>query len=191
MTKRRKRIEIESVRDAAIDDARATKAMSCLYHLMTIARNQIDIGTWIRKGGLDLEDLHDALSTGGSHPVLKRWKQRRTANRPPPDARDQHTRRLIYYLLIALCRAGLTKTAARAMVSKALARDMPTSEQTLEHWEREERPLTAAEDEHIVAAALDRCGHDHELLVLHFVGLIQARRDPFVDFISYFGKPEH
>lgn len=183
MTKRRKRrVEVESAREAAIADARAIKAQFCLYNLMTVARSQADSITWIEEGGQELEDLYDALVAGTDHPLLRKWKRLRSANRPPPDARERHLRRFVYLLQVALTSAGLPKNAARELAVEALASDVPTiTTQALEHWAREEGPLTD-DDKQVINNVLERCGHEHKALAAYFVGLIQARINPFVRF---------
>ena len=181
--------EIEEARQAAMDKGRAQKAFVCLYNLILVAKSQVDIATWLNEGGQDLEDFFDALRTGADHPLLRQWEECRSPNRPPPDTRERHTRRLVHLMCIALERAQLGKRAARALAAKKLAKALPdVSDVAIRYWQRQEPPLTEI-DEQVIANALDRCGHVHEQLTIYFVGLIQARRDPFVRFIPE--KPEH
>ena len=175
--------EIEEARQAAMDEGRAQKAFLCLFNLLTVAKTQCDIGTWLNEGAQDLEDFFDALRTGADHPLLGQWKRRRSANRPPPDTREQHTRRLVHLMCVALERAQLGKAEARKLAAKKLARVLPdVSDVAIRYWQRQEPPLTEL-DERVIANALNRCGPNHELLADHFIGFLQARRDPFVRFV--------
>jgi len=152
---------------------RADKALVCLYNLITAAKNQADIATWLNESGQDLEDFFDALRTGADHPILRRWKARRATHRQPPDTREQHTRRLVLLMCTALKRAQLLKGGVHKFAAKKLAQVLPNvSDDAIRQWERGEAPLAEA-DEQVIANAIERCDRDHERLAIYFVKLIQ------------------
>jgi len=165
--------DIEEARQAAMDKGRADKALVCLYNLITAAKNQADIATWLNESGQDLEDFFDALRTGADHPILRRWKARRATHRQPPDTREQHTRRLVLLMCTALKRAQLLKGGVHKFAAKKLAQVLPNvSDDAIRQWERGEAPLAEA-DEQVIANAIERCDRDHERLAIYFVKLIQ------------------
>jgi hypothetical protein len=107
-----------------IQEARALLARKCLWGLLAAAKPQVDVATWCKEGGLEAEDLLDAIDSGRPHPLLRSWEERKAteaANRPAPSRRELHARRLSVLLCTALKRAGLDKQQARRQVSRLLA----------------------------------------------------------------------
>jgi hypothetical protein len=107
-----------------IEKARALLALKLSESLDT-AKTQVDVATWCKEGGLEAEDLLDAIESGRPHPLLRLWEERKAtvwANRPAPSRRELHARRLAVLLCTALeRRAGLNKQQARQQVSRLLA----------------------------------------------------------------------
>lgn len=107
----------------AIQEARALLASKFLWELLAAAKPQVDVATWRKEGGLEAEDLLDAIDSGRPHPLLRSWQERKAtvaANRPTPSPRELHARHLAVLLCAALERAGLGKRQARLQVSGLL-----------------------------------------------------------------------
>jgi hypothetical protein len=141
-----------------IEKARALLARKFLWELLVAAKQQVDVATWCKEGGLEAEDLLDAVDSGRPHPLLLSWEESKStvaANRPAPSRRELHARRLSVLLCTALERAGLDKQQARQQVSRLLASQsglfaQPPSKHTLERWQRAGPALTP-EDECVIA----------------------------------------
>ena len=148
-----------------IQEARALLARKCLWESLAAAKTQVDDATWCKEGGLEAEDLLDAIDSGRPHPLLRSWEERKAtvaANRPAPSRRELHARRLSVLLCTALERAGLDKQQARKQVSRLLASQPglfshPPSDHALERWQRAETALTPA-DECVIANATAKGG---------------------------------
>ena len=148
-----------------IEEERARLARKCLRELLDAAKQQVDVATWRKEGGLEAEDLLDAIDSGRPHPLLRSWEERKAtvaANRPAPSRRELHARRLSVLLCTALERAGLDKQQARKQVSRLLASEPglfshPPSDHALERWQRAETALTPA-DECVIANATAKGG---------------------------------
>jgi hypothetical protein len=98
------------------EEARQLAALSVLWQLLAAAKAQTDVVDWRGNGGPEAEVFLDALQTGKSHPLLRRWKELNAivaANRPAPDPLDLNARRLTVLMVETLSRAGLSKTKAR------------------------------------------------------------------------------
>jgi hypothetical protein len=107
-----------------IQEARALLARKFLWELLAAAEQQVDVATWCKEGGLEAEDLLDAIDSGRPHPLLRSWEERKAtvaANRPAPSRRELRARHLAVLLCAALERAGLGKRQARQQVSRLLA----------------------------------------------------------------------
>ena len=100
-----------------IEKARALLARKFLWELLAAAKQQVDVATWCKEGGLEAEDLLDAFDSGRPHPLLRSWQERKAtvaANRPTPSPRELHARHWAVLLCAALeRRAGLDKQQAR------------------------------------------------------------------------------
>jgi hypothetical protein len=142
-----------------IEKARALLALKCLWELLATAKTktQVDVATWCKEGGLEAEDLLDAIESGRPHPLLRSWEECKAtvaANRPRPSLRELRARRFVVLLCIALERdAGLGKRQARQQVSRLLASQselfaQPPSDHALERWQRAGPALTP-EDERL------------------------------------------
>jgi hypothetical protein len=171
-----------------IQEARALLARKCLWELLAAAKAQVDVATWCKEGGLEAEDLLDAIDSGRPHPLLRSWEERKAtvaANRPRPSLRELHARRLVVLLCVALERAGLGKRQARQQVSRLLASQRglfsrPPSDHTLEHWQRAETAPTP-EDEQTIANAMAKGGPRE--IKAYFVGLIHLALNPLVKIV--------
>jgi hypothetical protein len=148
-----------------IHEARALLARKFLWELLAAAKQQVDVATWCKEGGLEAEHLLDAIDSGRPHPWLRSWEERKAseaANRPAPSRRELHARRLAVLLCAALERAGLGKRQARQQVSRLLASEsglfaQPPSDHALEHWQRAGPALTP-EDKRVIANAMAKGG---------------------------------
>ena len=60
-----------------LNHQRTLLAMKCLWELVAAAKKQVDIATWIGEGGLDAEDLLEAIDEGQPHPTLEDWEDRK------------------------------------------------------------------------------------------------------------------
>src|SRR5215470_3702048 len=126
-----------------IEKARALLAAKFLWELLATAKTQVDVATWCKEGGLEAEDLLDAIDSGRPHPLLRSWEGRKAtvaANRPAPSLRERRARRFVVLLCIALERAGLGKQQARQQVSGLLASQSglfspAPSDYALERWQ--------------------------------------------------------
>jgi hypothetical protein len=162
------------------------RARACLWTLLDEARAR-DLVAWRELGGFEAQDLLDALETGRSHPLLRKWEKLKAgpaANRPTPAPSEQSARRFIVLLRIALKRAGVRSGAARKHIESALRRysrqiGLPmATDEAIRHWERELRPPLGPEDEAAIKHALDQCGNDAARLTRHFLGLVEFARKP-------------
>jgi len=152
------------------------------------AKQQVDVATWCKEGGLEAEDLLDAIDSGRPHPLLRSWEERKAtvaANRPAPSQRELHARRLVVLLCIALERAGLGKRKARQQVSRLLAPQsglfaQPPSYHALERWQRAGPALTP-EDECVIANAIAKGGPRE--IKAYFVGLLHFALNPFAKIV--------
>jgi hypothetical protein len=171
-----------------IQEARALLARKFLWELLAAAKQRVDVATWCKEGGLEAEDLLDAIDSGRPHPWLRSWEERKAteaANRPAPSRRELHARRLVVLLCIALERAGLDKQQARKQVSWLLASQPglfshPPSDHALEHWQRAETALTP-EDECVIANAMAKGGPRE--IKAYFVGLLHFALNPFAKIV--------
>jgi len=171
------------------DEARALRAISCLWRLLDAAKKSDDarLAAYRDLGGFDAEDLLEALRTGRQHPTLRKWQALRAgpaANRSPPGLHELNARRLVVLLRIALERgAGMGKDAARKYVEAQLKRYgekiglKPASSDALRRWERKQPPM-GSEGETVIATALGRTGGDPELLSRYFLSLVEFERRP-------------
>jgi hypothetical protein len=163
------------------DHARALHSLACLMELVVTAKQQTDVITWRRVGGMEAEDFLDAIERGGSHPLLVEWEARKT--RPAAGMREEHARRIAVLLCLALHRGGLGMAKARKQTAKALERatDLFAAAPTdtaIKHWQQRQVPPTP-EDARVIQTAFDRCGTDPHALLRHFVGLMRFARNPF------------
>ena len=74
-----------------IEKARALLARKFLWELLAAAKQQVDVATWCKEGGLEAEDLLDAIDSGRPHPLLRSWQEGKAsvaANRPTPSRRE-------------------------------------------------------------------------------------------------------
>jgi hypothetical protein len=171
-----------------IEKARALLAYKCLGELLATAKTQVDVATWCKEGGLEAEDLLDAIDSGRPHPLLRSWEERKAtvaANRPAPSRRERHARHLAVLLCAAPERAGLGKRQARQQVSRLLAQQSglfarPPSEHALERWQRAGPALTP-EDERVIANAMAK-GGPHEIKA-YFVGLLHFALNPIAKIV--------
>jgi hypothetical protein len=172
----------------ADDEARALRAVSCLWTALNDLQKRNNPVAWRDLGGFDAQDLLRSLETGGQHPQLRKWKGLLAGparNRPAPGPSEQAARRFIVLLRIALERAGVGIEAARKHIKSALRRHArqiglqpPTSDGTIRRWERNLKPPLGPQDEAVIKQALDRCGNDHAQLTRHFLGLVEFTRKP-------------
>jgi hypothetical protein len=148
------------------DEIRRRAARSMLYRAVINEKNRTSVMDWRRDGGPESEDFMHALETGGQHPLLETWQElRRTvaANRPVPSLLDQNTRRLAVLMVASHVRAGLGKDAARKRAAKAVEHLLPgTTKRTIKYWEA--NYSVTADDESLIAQAIEHCGHDHDRL---------------------------
>ena len=161
------------------DELCQSLVLALLKNLLVARRNKVDAVTWRALGGPEAVDLLHALETGGSHPVLEEWRRLRRiyANRSG-SLLDQTIRHTAVLMVEALCRADLGKDAARERAAEALQRVLPTTtkrtiksiKRTIKYWQ--DNHSISAEDERLIAQAIEYHGHDHDRLVKHFVGLI-------------------
>jgi len=171
------------------DEARALRAISCLWRLLDAAKKSDDarLAAYRDLGGFDAEDLLEALGTGRQHPTLRKWQALKAgpaANRSPPGLHELNARRLVVLLRIALERgAGMGKDAARKYVEAQLKRYgekiglKPASSDALRRWERKQPP-PGSDEETVIATALGRTGGDPGLLSRHFLSLVEFERRP-------------
>jgi hypothetical protein len=177
--------------DQARDEARARKTLASLWVLVHAATEQSNAAERITRGLIDAQEFLQAVQDGLSHPLLEAWR-RRSANRPPPTGRDQHRRRLVCLLCIALERSGLGKEETRSFAAQQLQREkipLAPSHNTIKHWQQEMWPPLAGADEQVVSNALNRadglCGEARkERIANYFVGLIKALHDPLTKVIQ-------
>jgi hypothetical protein len=171
-----------------IQEARALLARKCLWELLVAAKQQVDVATWCKEGGLEAEDLLDAIDSGRPHPLLRSWEERKAtvaANRPRPSLRELHARHLAVLLCAALERAGLGKRQARQQVSRLLASQsglfsQPPSDHALERWQRAGPALTP-EDECVIANAMAKGGPRE--IKAYFVGLLHFALNPLAKIV--------
>ena len=67
-----------------IEKARALLARKFLWELLAAAKQQVDVATWCKEGGLEAEDFLDAIDSGRPHPLLRSWKNARLCSGQPP-----------------------------------------------------------------------------------------------------------
>jgi hypothetical protein len=169
------------------DQARVLLARKAMWELLAAARSQVGQLRWINEGGLELEDFATCLDTGGLHPWLKEWKQKRggAANRPTASARELHAQRLMCLATVALERAfSMTRAEARDIVARKAARvfERPPTAKAIEHWQQANQPPFSAADEQVLAAAINRSrvgepgGRDR--LVDYFIGIAHTVMTP-------------
>jgi hypothetical protein len=166
-----------------IEKARALLARKFLWELLAAAEQQLDVATWCKEGGLEAEDLLDAIDSGRPHPLLRSWEERKAteaAHRPRPSRRELRARHLAVLLCAALARAGLGKREARQQVSELLAPESglfarPPSGHALERWQRAGPALTQ-KDERVIANAMAKGGPRE--IKAHFVGLLHFALNP-------------
>ena len=171
-----------------IEKAHALLARKCLWELLAAAKLQVDVARWCKEGGLEAEDLLDAIDIGRPHPLLRSWEERKAtvaANRPAPSQRELHARRLVVLLCIALERAGLGKRKARQQVSRLLAPQsglfaQPPSDHALERWQRAGPALTP-EDQCVIANAMAKGGPPE--IKAYFVRLLHFALNPFAKIV--------
>ena len=171
-----------------IEKARALLARKFLWELLAAAKQQVDVATWCKEGGLEAEDLLDAIDSGRPHPLLRSWEERKAsvaANRPAPSRRELQSRHLAVLLCAALERAGLGKRQARQKVSRLLASQSglfapPPSKHALERWQRAGPALTPA-DECVIANAMAKGGP--RKIKEYFVGLLHFALNPLAKIV--------
>jgi hypothetical protein len=169
------------------DEARARRAIACLWTLLDEAKKE-NLVAWRELGGIEAQDLLYAWETGYLHPLLRKWEKLKAgpaANRSAPAPSEQSARRYIVLLRIALNRAGIRRErAAREHIASALRRHSrqiglpPATSEAIRHWERDLRPPLGRQDEAVIKQALDRSGNDAALLTRHFLGLVEFARKP-------------
>jgi hypothetical protein len=162
------------------DEVRRLAPLSVLWQLLDAARTKVDVVSWRAEGGPETEAFLHALETGGQHPLLRRWEDLKAtvaANRPAPDPLDLNARRLVVLLTETLHRAGLGKRDARKRVAKALNQVFPATTDQIRYWQ-DSYPLSAYDDEKLIAGAITRYGDDHRHIVGWFVELIRLAVDP-------------
>jgi hypothetical protein len=169
-----------------IQEARALLARKFLCELLAAAKQQVDVATWRKEGGLEAADLLDAIDSGRPHPLLRSWEERKAANRPAPSRRELHARRLAVLLCTALERAGLDKQQARQQVSRLLTLQsglfaQPPSKHALGRWQRAGPALTPA-DECVIANAMAKGGPRE--IEAYFVGLLHFVLNPLAKIVD-------
>jgi hypothetical protein len=165
-----------------IDKARALLASKFLWELLAAAKQQVDVATWCKEGGLEAEDFLDAIDSGRPHPLLR---SRVAAHRPAPSRRELQARRLAVLLCTALELAGLDKQQARQEVSRLLALQsglfaQPPSKHALKRWQGEGPALTPA-DKCVIADAMAKGGP--RKIKAHFVGLLHFALNPLAKIV--------
>jgi hypothetical protein len=162
------------------DEARRLAAMNFFRQLVIAAKAQADVVTWRSEGGFEGEELFNALASGGTHPVLRRWEELKAtlgANRPGPDLLEQGAHRTVVLMVEALHRAGLGKGAARKRAAEALRDVFPEATiEAIRYWRAGYSPVPG--DERLIADTLKRCGRDHGRIANWFVGLVRFTLDP-------------
>ena len=169
-----------------IEKARALLARKFLGELLAAAKQQVDVATWCIEGGLEAEDLLDAVDSGRPHPLLRSWKERKAAKRPAPSRRELHARHLAVLLCAALERAGLGKRQARQQVSRLLALQsglfaQPPSDYALERWQQAAGPALTPADECVIANAMAKGGPRE--IKAYFVGLLHFALNPLAKIV--------
>ena len=148
--------------------------------MLDAAKEQVDPIRWRGEGGPELEDFLHALESGGQHPLLKRWenlKATAVANRPAASLLDQITRHLAVLMVESLVRAGLGKGAARRRASEELQRVLPgATTRAIKYWQNHH--VLTADDERLIAQAIEHHGHDLD----HLAGSLR-------DLILYWDNP--
>jgi hypothetical protein len=170
-----------SNKDRNTQEARTLLARKCLWELVAAARQQVDPVRWRLVGGIEAEDLLDALDSGRPHPVLRHWETQKSiyANRPAPSNRQLATRHFVVLMCEALERGPkFGKGMARSRASKALRKaGAPVSVDAIARWQRVDRAPFKPEDETAIANALAG-GRNAAEIIRYFVGLIHFYRDP-------------
>jgi hypothetical protein len=170
-----------------IEEARALLARKCLWELLAAAKPQVDVATWCKEGGLEAEDLLDAIDSGRPHriAIMGRTQGYCSGQPPEPEPARARARRFVVLLCIALERAGLGKRQARQQVSRLLASEsglfaQPPSDHALERWQRAGPALTP-EDECVIANAMAKGGPRE--IKAYFVGLLHFALNPLAKIV--------
>ena len=153
-----------------------------LWDLLAAKKNEVNVVTWRGEGYPEAEDFLDALVTGRDHPLLRNWEELKAtvaANRSAPDLGELRARRSVVRMCESLHRAGLSKRDARKRATKALQGVFPATINQIRYWQAI-YPLVPADDETLIAGAINRFGVDHRKIAGWFVGLIQFVIDPAV-----------
>jgi hypothetical protein len=177
------------------DEGRRLAVLALLRGLLAAAKAQTKFMVWRAKGGPEAIALLDALETGGSDPLLERWRaQRRTvaANHPVPDSIELAARNLVVLLAETLSRTGLGKVEAREQTARAVQRmfrkkakrhkGRPSTWEAIDadsirYWQND-YPTPTPDHEKLITEAIDRCGHDHPQIKGWFVKRIELVIDP-------------
>jgi hypothetical protein len=168
-----------------LERARGLRAAACFWQMLAAAKTQLDAVDWYAFGLAEVEAALEAWQTGGHHGFFRIWQERKATvggNRPAPPAHELRARRMVILFCIALERGGLNRRAARKFAARELERAgvfaAAPSHHTIEHWQREQPPLTAA-DEQMLATAIACCGisQPHHL-ARYFVGLAHLVHNP-------------
>jgi hypothetical protein len=162
------------------NELRRLAARSALWQFLDAAKKKADVVTWRKDGGPEAEAFLLALDSGGSHPLLEKWRELRktvAANRSAPDPLDQAASRLSVLMVETLCRAGLGKGIALNRAAMAVNQIFPTTPDAIRGWHRG-HPTVTPDDEKLIAGAIEKHGHDYEQIVGWFVGLIRLAIDP-------------
>jgi len=176
-----KRLAKELAEKERPDTIRAEKTLDCLWWLVTVAKMQLNPVKWRNKGGPEVEDYLHAIETGRPHALVRWAEKRRSGGHPPPSLPEQRARIFVVLMCAALERVGCRKKEARERAATELASldffpGGPPSEDTIEHWQRQVRPLIP-EYERYIANALKRGGRSEDAIAQYFVGLIRIVLD--------------
>jgi hypothetical protein len=154
-------------------------ALAVLGELVDAASKRIDVLAWRAMGGPEAVDFLHALQTGGSHPLLEKWREQRAGftHRPVPGLLDRSARYTVVLMVEALNRAGLGRGIARKRAAKALADVFPeATSDAIKYWQTTFPPVPAEEPR--IAGAIERHGHDHGQIIGFFIGLIRFTVNP-------------
>jgi hypothetical protein len=171
------------------DKGRTKMTLMFLWRLMGEARSHLDVRRWINEGGLDAEEFLECLESGREHPLLGRWRVKKTiaANRTAPTSRERAARRIVVLAVVALQRVvSMTGDEARRTVAAAMSKlfeDVPTAE-IIHHWQRQQEPTTPA-NEKLLATVIASTHGDPTAVVEHFVQMAHTVLTP-----APFLKPE-
>jgi hypothetical protein len=162
--------------------AQVLLARKVLWELIAAAKIQAGAIRWINEGGLELEEMAEALDTGAPHPLLKAWdeKKRAIGHRSPATAREKHAQRVLCLAAAALERVvSLSREEAREVVAKAAVRvfQPPPTAKAIEHWQADQQ-LRSPADEVVLANAITAAGGDRDRLLSYFIGIACAATVP-------------